>query len=337
MRSLLILLLAALLASCSQPKNRFRLEGSFKSSGSGQAQIYAYSEDQLAAGVDTIRIEGGDFVYERTLDHPVVLTLLYPNFSQTYIVAEPGQTVTMKGDASKLSEAKITGTDENELLTDFRLQQSELETADQTTKARLAAAHFIRSNPSTLAAVAVFRRYFASQKDPDAALTRSLLAELAKAQPQSESVATLRQRLDRIAACSPGQPLPDFSLTTIDGAPVRRADFSGRPLVVVFSASWTGTSSVGNTLRRLRRAYGNRLALLFVSFDMSVDECRARTTRDSVACPIVCDGLAFSSPAARTLGVRYVPGNLLMNASGTIVARDLQPEELERRVALLLQ
>jgi cytochrome c-type biogenesis protein len=35
-----------------------------------------------------------------------------------------------------------------------------------------------------------------------------------------------------------GQPAPDFALVTLDGAPVRLADFRGRPLVLNFFASW---------------------------------------------------------------------------------------------------
>ena len=113
---LLLALSALLLAACSQPKDKFIFEG--KIAGIQQAEFYVYSDDGALSGVDTIRIDDGKFSYECQLTSPAVLTLLYPNFSQTYIVAEPGKTIEMKGDAAKLGEADITGSEENELLTD---------------------------------------------------------------------------------------------------------------------------------------------------------------------------------------------------------------------------
>ena len=57
--------------------------------------------------------------------------------------------------------------------------------------------------------------------------------------------------------------------------------------------------------------------------------------RDSVAAPIVCQQEAFSSPLVRLLGTRYVPGNILVGADGTIVGRDLDAQALEQEVGRL--
>ena len=110
--------LLLLFTACSQPKNRIRLEGSIDNVR--HAEFYAYSEDGTFNGIDTIRIENGKFTYERELSQPVILTLLYPNFSRTYIVAEPGKTIRMTGEAAKLGEADITGNEDNKRLTAFR-------------------------------------------------------------------------------------------------------------------------------------------------------------------------------------------------------------------------
>lgn len=137
---LLLALSALLLAACSQSKDKFIFEG--KIAGIQQAEFYVYSDDGALSGVDTIRIDDGKFSYECQLTSPAVLTLLYPNFSQAYIVAEPGKTIEMKGDAAKLGEADISGSEENELLTDFRQKQNTLPENNQ----RLAASEFIRTH-----------------------------------------------------------------------------------------------------------------------------------------------------------------------------------------------
>lgn len=168
-----------LLAACGPAKDRVRIEGIL--SGVNDAEFYVYSEDGAFDGIDTIRISDGKFTYERKLSAPAVLTLLYPNFTQTYIVAEPGHTVKMKGDASKIGESQITGTEQNELLSDFRTKHSN----DPANMQKLAAAQFVRENANTLAAVAVFRKYFANQQNPDAAMALKLLDVLKRHSPRS--------------------------------------------------------------------------------------------------------------------------------------------------------
>ena len=202
---LLLALSALLLAACSQPKDKFIFEG--KIAGIQQAEFYVYSDDGALSGVDTIRIDDGKFSYECQLTSPAVLTLLYPNFSQTYIVAEPGKTIEMKGDAAKLGEADISGSEENELLTDFRQKQNTLPENNQ----RLAASEFIRTHKKTLAAVAVFKKYFAYAQAPDAATTRSLLKDLTKAQPRNAALTLMAERLLAQLNGAAGQTLPDFS------------------------------------------------------------------------------------------------------------------------------
>ena len=321
-----------LLASCSKDKNKFTFEG--KIAGIQQAEFYVYSDDGAIDGVDTIRIDDGRFSYERKLTAPAVLTLLYPNFSQTYIVAEPGKDIEMKGDASKLGEANITGSEENELLTDFRQKQSTQPENNQ----RLAATAFIRAHKDRLAAIAVFKKYFAFAQNPDATTTRSLLNDLTKAQPRNAALLQMAERLKAQLNGAIGQSLPDFNFTTISGRSISKAQFSGHPFVVFFTATWAGNGRlIAESLRRIAHAYGNRVGALVVSMDLSAKDCQMQARHDSISAPMVCDGKAFNGSAARTLGLRYVPGNLLVNAEGRVVARDLENTEIESRLEELLK
>ena len=88
----LLTLLAA--AACSSPSDRFRLDG--RLDGISQAEFFIYCDEGSAPFFDTITIRDGSFSYERPMAAPAVLTLLYPNFSQTYIVAGPGEKVRIR-------------------------------------------------------------------------------------------------------------------------------------------------------------------------------------------------------------------------------------------------
>ena len=321
----LALLLAA---ACSRPKDRFLLEG--RLAGVNQAEFFIYCDDGNAPFFDTISIRDGSFSYERQLAAPAVMTLLYPNFSQTYIVAEPGKKLRIEGDASRLAEADISGTEDNELLSTFRRENA----GKRETEVRLAAGEFIRSHAATLAAYAVFKRYFATDKAPDPATTRSLLADLRKAQPDNAALHALADRLEPRLSAAEGQQLPDFEAQTIDGRTVTKADFEGRPLLVACWASWSNESTaLIQKVRRLQRAYGKRLGTLSVSLDADPVRCRRRAERDSLGGPIVCDTRTFDGPLVRRLGLGQVPGTLLVDEKGKIVQRDIPIDDLERRIA----
>ncbi len=332
LRNLLVCCATVLfISSCSDTGGKFVLKGSIK--GVDRAEFYVYSDGGTFSGIDTIQVEGGDFTYERDIKSPIILTLLYPNFSQTLLIAEPGKTVRMKGDAAKLGEADISGTDENELLTQFRQQ----EVGKTENDARLAATEFIRSHLTTMAAVAVFKKFFAEAQSPDQATATSLINDLRKAQPRNPMVATLSERLVPALAAAPGQHLPEFSVTTLNNKSVTPQDLKGKPAIIAVWATWNGTSTpLLKALQRIASTYAGKIRIVAISLDAETEKCRQRILRDSITYDVCCDGRVFDTPTVRQLGIRYIPGCILTDASGKILARDLAPEELEQRVASLL-
>ncbi|MBR1712818.1 MAG: AhpC/TSA family protein [Alloprevotella sp.] len=330
-RLLLCLLCMAGLASCGPGDGKVRVEGQFKNLDN--AEFYVYSEEGIHPAIDTVRIEGGKFSFDRPCTEAEVLTLLYPNFSRTYIIIEPGATVTIKANAERLEAADVSGTEANERFSAFRLKNLGQPKGDL----HLAAAQFIRDNAATIDALAAFVQYFAQREKPEPGETLSLLDVLKKGQPGNKALARIDRRLRPMLQNGPGQPLQSFSAATLDGGQVTRDDFSGKPLLITFLASWQSEShAVAFQQRRLRRAFSGKLQQLTVSLDTDVEKFRQFVASDSVAAPVVCDGQAFDSPLVRQFGVRYVPGNILVGADGRVVARDLKKDQLENEIARLL-
>lgn len=320
--TLACLLLAALFVACGPGKDRIRFEGTL--SNINDAEFYVYSEDGAFEGIDTVKITDGKFVYERKMSSPAVLTLLYPNFTQTYIVVEPGSTIKMKGDASKIGEAQITGTEQNELLSDFRIKH----TSDAASNQRLAAAQFIRENAQTLAAVAVFRKYFANKETPDAQTALQLLDVLKKAQPKEKAVAFLEKFYRPIFLNGAGEPLPVFTAQTIDGATVSSNSYKGKKLVIACVGTWQSDSRpLLINLRRRLRTLGGEWQCLVVSLDVDHAVLRSSLKNDSINYPVICDRQAFNSPLVQTLGLHYVPSLMLVNEHGKIIQRDVTKVE----------
>ena len=330
-RLLLGLLCIVWLASCGPGDGKVRVKGHFKNLDN--AEFYVYSEEGSHPAIDTVRIEGGKFSFDRVCTEPEVLTFLYPNFSRTYITIEPDATVTIKANAERLEAADVSGTEANERFSAFRLKNLGKPKGDM----HLAAAQFIRDNAATIDALAAIVQYFAQQEQPEPGETLSLLDALKKGQPGSKALARIDRRLRPMLQNGSGQLLQSFSAATLDGGRVTRDDFSGKPLLITFLASWQSEShAVALQQRRLWRAFGGKLQQLTISLDTDMEKFRQFVASDSVAAPVICDGLAFESPLVRQFGVRYVPGNILVGADGRVVGRDLKKDDLEIQIARLL-
>lgn len=119
-----------------------------------QGEFYVYSPDGVFDGIDTIKVEGGRFTFETQCKESGTLVIVFPNFSEVPVFAEPGKSVSVKGDASHLKEIEIEGTKENELMTAFRQQlvkasppeeMSYAENFVKTIRLRLPACMFLRN------------------------------------------------------------------------------------------------------------------------------------------------------------------------------------------------
>lgn len=324
---LLALLLAA---SCGTPGDRARIKGEFKNIS--DAEFYLYDETGTANIFDTIQIRDGRFAYECLLDEPRVLTMLFPNFLQLRLVAEPGEVVAIKGDATQLIKTDIGGTDDNKALTQFRQDHGNRPEAEQ----RQAAEDFIRTHAGTHAATALFVQYFAHAEHFDS-LTSGLIKVLLASQPDNAVLHAYGHRLAPISAVTPGTPLPPFTAVDMQGDTVRSTDYGQRPLLVLFWSSWNNACRpYAAAIRQCRHTYGQDFDMLTLSFEYSRYVTSRRVASDSLPGRIICDGKSFNSPLADILGVRYVPGMLLVDKERHIVARDLPADQLHDALGKLM-
>lgn len=320
------------LLSCGPGSDRVRVKGKFRNLDN--AEFYVYSETGAFSGIDTIKIEGGKFSFERPCKEAEVLTFLYPNSSRTYIILEPGKTITVRSNAEHLEGTDVSGTEANERFTRFRLKNLDNPPAN----IHLAAAQYIRDNASHIDGLAAFIQYFSQQEQPNGGEALSLLDALKAGMPQNQAMLQLDQHLRPLLTNAVGQKVAPFAATTTEGNRVNiPQDFAGKPLLITFLASWQSESHVAaQTLNRLRRAFGSQMGYLTISLDIDTHRWAEFAQSDSVNAPVICDGLSFESPVVNTLGVRYVPGNLLVDRTGHIVGRDLERKELEHHIANLL-
>lgn len=322
--------LSLAVTSCGDSRQSFLLEGDFK--GFNQGELYIYGLDGTHS-LDTIAVSKGHFRYEIPLEDSTLFLMVFPNFSELPIFGVKGTTVKLEGDATHLRETKIKGLKENEEMTDFRRKTSQ-QTPSEIAKS---VAQFINEHPASPFAVYLMRKYFIQTPLPDYQQAIELVQTIKKAHPDMSGTGDLIRRLKGLKALKDGSKLPTFTAMDIQGKTVNSSDLNAKVNVISVWASWN-FESVG-LQRRLLTTYKKSeddLKIVSICLDADVKECRRKVNRDSVKWSTICDGRVWDTPVLQTVGLSYVPDNIILDSQGKIVAHSLNSGDLIRKIEDLL-
>ena len=326
-----LITLTLVLVSCGSDNGQFRLEGRFRNLNQGEFYVYASGPD--ADGIDTIRVADGRFAYEKALQNKVTLMMVFPNFTEQAIFAEPGKKVKIKGDASHLREMEISGTDDNELFTQFRLHTNEM-TPPQLIKE---VETFVGKHPESAVSLHLIIKYLVQGASPDYAKAYRLTALMAKAQDKGSEAEKLNRQLKNLKNGNLNASLPSFKATDLKGKKVDRSKLKAKVNVVNVWATWNYNSVAAlRRLNKLQTEYKDSLAIVSINLDATTRQCEEAIKRDSLSWPIVCDTKIWKSTLLRTFGIQTM-GNLIADKSGKVIARDLTAQELEDRIRQLMK
>lgn len=329
--SLFVLLMTLLLVSCGDSQKNFKIEGSFK--GFNQGELYVYSMDG-SRKLDTIGVSRGEFVYQASINEPTTLVVVFPNYSELPVFAEPGVTIKVKGDASHLKETEVKGTDTNKAMTDFRLKTSNMMPPQVLTEAT----KFINEQPSSPISIYLLNKYFIQTSDPDYSKIQNLVKTILAASPDNQQIAKISKQLEALQALKVGNRLPSFFASGLNGESVSSSDLNAKVNVIALWASWNYESvNVQNLLARLKREHATDLKVLGISIDGSVKDCRQIVERDSIKWSTVCDGRMWEMPILQKIGLTYLPDNIVVDAQGKILARTLNYQELNKKIEELIK
>ena len=323
--------LALLLAACGVDGKRFRVEGRFLNLNRGE--FYVYSTNGLIEGIDTVKLEGGRFTYDIPCEREGTLVMVFPNFSEQPIFAQPGKSVDIEGDASHLKELTVKGTKDNKLMNQFR---EAIVNASPPQVAKIAAM-FAADNPTSLVSVYLVRRYFITTPTPNYKEAERLVKLLLAQQPKNGELNRMQTLISTLAKTSVGAPLPVFQARSTKGEKVSQQPYN-KAAVAVFNV-WSTTNmqsmEIQHMLKQKVRDSKGKLQVVSLCVDPILRECNDVLQRDSISWPNICDGAMFEGDVAKKLGIYTVPFNILLK-NGKIIARDLDNNQLKEQLDKLL-
>lgn len=264
-----------------------------------EAVLYIYSTSGGSETIDTIKVVEGEFDWKTALAVPATFHLVFPNYSEQIIFAQPGESVKIKGDGGQLRAITIKGSPDNEEMTAFRL------------------AH-LDDKPDSLHKA--MEAYIAAHEDSrvSAYLQRQLTQQRARAS---------RFRV--------GQTLPAIVLPPDseggDTLFIRPKDKDAKPVLFVFWAAWKqGSTDAFIKIRKAVRANKN-LQPISISLDNEKRLYRSKLLIDSIDYDRRCYFTTWNTPVVQQLAIRDIPYYILADSKRKILAigsdweKDIKP------------
>lgn len=328
-REKLFLLLASLfiLTACGVDSNRFRLEGRFRNMNQGEFLVY--STDGGIDGVDTVQVRNGRFSYETTLRMPSTFIIVFPNYSELPVFAQPGKSISIKGDVSHLKEIAVGGTDANDDMTKLRMQLNKL----MPPEVPGAVEEFIKDNPESQICPYLLQHYFLQIPEPDYKKAYELVGIMLKKKPEDGMLMRWQKELKALRNDVRNGKLPAFSGTDVKGRSVSQNDLKSKVNVLSVWVSWNFMSiDTQRRLQALKKTYGDKLSIVSICLDGDINDCKKRLNRDSIQWKTICDGRMWQTPVLAKLGVGSLPANWIIDQKGVIVDHNLSPQQMEEKI-----
>ena len=325
----LLSFLTLLLASCGTDSHHFKIDGHLLNLNQGE--FYVYSPDgSVTHGMDTIKVQAGRFSYLVECDRPMTLMIVFPNFTEQPVFAEPGKSVDIKGNASHLKELTVKGTKANKLMNAFREQILSASPAE----IKKCAIQMAEDNPESAVAVYLVRRYLVTVDRPDYTTAARLLKLIVEKQPDNQFAARLLASCNGKTTINNGSKLPHFSANDINGKVVNNATLASVPNVVFYVwATWnySSTSQLCQLADKERQSDG-KLKVVSICLNPDKSSCQ-RTLKQYGADNIttICDGRMVNGDLFNKLGLYNLPDNILIK-NGAIAEQHI---EFSRLIGML--
>ena len=278
--------------------------------------------------VDSAKVTNGTFSFKGNVKRPELFGLTTDRnetFSPYYIFIE-NSTIQVDIDTANTRSATITGSVSNDLFKTYKSKHDGFRIDS-----------LIKANPKSPVAAYILYRNFTSglsskEIEADLALFDTSLSDLSYLKELKE-IAAVKKKLEN------GSPAIDFSGTTPDGKTVKLSGYFGNYLLLDFWASWCPPCRKENP--NLVKVYNKYKAKGFNIFSVSLDKERenwvAAIANDHLAWVHVSDLKFWDSAPAKLYAVRNIPSNFLIDPKGNIIGRNLQGEELNRKLGELFK
>ncbi len=176
------------------------------------------------------------------------------------------------------------------------------------------------------------------EPDKYASAYKALDAGLMKKYPDDKNVLKFHEVVGRMLATTIGEQAPDIVMPDVSGKSQSLSSLKGKVVLVDFWASWCGPcrKEMPNVVKAYSKYKNKGFEIFGVSLDGDKPNWEQAIAKDGITWLQVSDLKAWDCAAAKLYGVQGIPYTVLLDKEGKIIAKNLRGEELDKKLAEVL-
>ena len=363
------------LFSCNNLKdNEFLINGTAEGVKNGKKVFVEIQSETGMIAKDTATIENGKFELKGISENVDLgfIRIEDENINLPLILEEGNISVVIKTDT--IINSSIGGTENNDKFQSFndsskvvvnkkmKFEKANLERITTAKKANDTATvnqimkeygtfqedlnkvskNFIKNNPKAYLSVLLLENFLMRQyltaeeiKDYFAKIDKSLL--------NTKSAKNIKKVLDAIkddpaTKVEVGSKAPVFAANNPEGKKISLQEAMGKVTLIDFWASWCGPCRAENpnVVALYKELHAKGLNIIGVSLDKDAAKWKEAISKDGLVWPQISNLKFWDEPIAKQYNVQSIPATFILDATGTIVAKDLKGAALKAKIIELL-
>ena len=363
------------IVSCSDKKDGYTIAGTLTGDLENDTKVFLrkMGEERQLVDIDTALVQNGKFTFTGEAGTPELHYVFVDQLPGNMVVIIEDGEIQLSAQKDSLGLAKLEGTPQNELFSDYMEQSLAISQRAQSVQGDLQGAamkkdtvlinslrdemmelqeeyknfelDYIKNNPTGLISVLLIDRAMASRMvatDKIQELYDGLSPEIKDttvAKDILKNLEALKAKDENAKSSAVGAKAPNFSAPTPSGEELALNDALGKVTLVDFWAAWCKPCRAENPniVKVYKKYHEKGLNVIGVSLDKKAEDWKKAIEDDGLIWNHVSNIAYFDDAIAKLYNVDAIPAAFLLDENGIIVAKNLRGNALEEKVAELLQ
>ena len=347
MKHLIWIIIAVCAINACKEHRGYTIKGELADANGLKITLLKITPDTVPIKIDSCIVKKGKFEMKGTVEYPEYCAI-YAGDNGPLLLFVENMEIDIAFNLKNMQDSEVAGSNETDLLVEYSAKIAEFEDSiakvndiakiDSIKHLRIEyERQFAGENPNSIVTAFVVDNYMSHYLQPEE--LEFYTDSLNVVSRESSWVQSIMKKLEIAKRTETGQPFVNFKMSAPDGNEISLSDHAGKGKYVLidFWASWCPPCRKANPeLVKIYDKYRDKgFEIVGISLDRDKSRWKKAIEADGLTWIQMSDLLYWQSEAAVLYSVRSIPYTVLLDKDGIIIARGLQTDELEEKLAEL--